>query len=506
MAGLLLLRADGDGRIGSGHVMRCLALAQAWQDADGQAAFVMTTGSADALEARVKAEGMACHRIEAQAGTADDLRLTMEIARELRADWLVVDGYAFDAKYQRGVKETGRRLLVFDDYGHAEQYCADYVLNQNLGAQESLYARREPGTRLLLGPRYAQLRREFKPWREWRREIPARARRVLVTLGGADPENATGKVVQALSAPVLAEVEAVVIVGGSNPRCEALRQQAAQAGVKARFERDATRMAEWMAWADVAVSGAGSTCWEMAFMGLPALVFVLAENQRAIARQLEKAGVSLNLGPQGDATAEPIAAKLGELLAKVEQRETMSRRARALVDGRGGERVCLAMKACDIRFRPATERDSRLVWEWANAPEVRAVSFSRKPIPWESHVEWFASRLRNPACRFWLASMSGGEPFAQVRFEPAEASDTMVMSVSLDGKHRGKGLGPQVIWAASQKLFAEGAARRIEALVKVDNTASCRAFEKADFHRAGERVIQGQPAFVYESNCGPATK
>jgi UDP-2,4-diacetamido-2,4,6-trideoxy-beta-L-altropyranose hydrolase len=287
---------------------------------------------------------MACRRIEAQSGSTDDLRQTLEATRELRPAWVVVDGYAFNAKYQRGIKEAQLRLLVFDDYGHAEHYCADFVLNQNLGAQEALYARREPGTQLLLGPRYAQLRREFKAWREWQREIPPRARRVLVTLGGADPDNATGKVVQALAAPVLADVEAVVIVGGSNPHFEALRRQAAEAGVKARFERDATRMAEWMAWADVAVSGAGSTSWELAFMGLPALVLVLAENQRAIAQQIEKAGVSLSLGPQGDATAEQIAARLGELLAKVEQRETMSRHARALVDGRGGERVVSALR------------------------------------------------------------------------------------------------------------------------------------------------------------------
>src|SRR5262249_39639783 len=153
----LLIRADGAARIGSGHVMRCLALGQAWQDAGGAVTFLMAS-STPALQTRVAVERMTARPIEAEPGSPADLRQTLEASRALQPSWLVLDGYHFDAQYQRALKEAGLRLLVFDDYRHAGHYCADLVLNPNPGASPHQYERREPHTQLLLGPRYAQLR------------------------------------------------------------------------------------------------------------------------------------------------------------------------------------------------------------------------------------------------------------------------------------------------------------------------------------------------------------
>jgi len=168
--GTLLVRADGSPQIGIGHVMRCLALAQAWQDEGGGAAYAMVPGASN-LESRLAAEGIDVLLIDAEPGSEADSAETCRIASLVKADWLVMDGYRFDADYQRTVKRAGLRLLVVDDCADAEHYWADLILNQDILAEEKVYGRREPYTRVLLGPLYVLLRREFLSWP--RRERPA---------------------------------------------------------------------------------------------------------------------------------------------------------------------------------------------------------------------------------------------------------------------------------------------------------------------------------------------
>ena len=297
----ITFRTDASLSIGHGHVMRCLALAQTWQDAGGHATFAMAM-DAPAIEARLEAEEMRVVRLAADVGTADDAAHTISLARELGARWVVVDGYHFGGDYQRAIKDAGLSLLFIDDNGHANHYYADLVLNQNLHAEAGLYVKREPYTQLLLGTHYALLRREFLKWREWQREIPAAARKVLVTLGGGDPDNVTLKVIQALQQVQVDGLEAVVVVGASNPHYRELETAAKNSRVAIRLESNVKNVPELMAWADVAVSGGGSTCWELAFMGLPSIVLILADNQQRIGERLQLHSAALNLGMGANVT------------------------------------------------------------------------------------------------------------------------------------------------------------------------------------------------------------
>ena len=195
--GTLIIRADASIAMGTGHVMRCLALAQAWQDEGGECIFAMAETTA-ASEERIRAEKFAVTNVVACPGTPQDAAQGVDLALAHHAPWIVVDGYQFDVEYQRKLKAAGLKLLVVDDTGHAGAYVADLVLDQNAHATKDLYQLREPYTVLLLGPRYALLRREFKTWRAWKREIAPIARKVLVTVGGTDPGNLTIRVIRAL--------------------------------------------------------------------------------------------------------------------------------------------------------------------------------------------------------------------------------------------------------------------------------------------------------------------
>jgi spore coat polysaccharide biosynthesis predicted glycosyltransferase SpsG len=195
---------------------------------------------------------------------------------------------------------------------------------------------------LLLGPRYALLRREFRKWQGWKREIPVVAGKVLVTLGGADPDNVTLKVIKALKEITISDLEVKVVIGPANPNKETLEQEVAS---KPNFKlpENVTNMPELMAWADIAVTAGGSTCLEMAIMGLPNIVIVLAENQRPIAEKLHVFGAVLNLGWSTELPVGDIMQAVNLLLLSQEKREQISIQGKELVDWDGGRLVCQEM-------------------------------------------------------------------------------------------------------------------------------------------------------------------
>jgi UDP-2,4-diacetamido-2,4,6-trideoxy-beta-L-altropyranose hydrolase len=336
----LLIRADGNAAIGSGHIMRCLALAQAWQAAEGAVIFAVASVN-PALHQRVSEQGCAIIVVDASIGSESDAEQTRAAALKSGAEWIVADGYHFGADWQKSVRAGGNKLLLLDDYGHSDIYSADLILNQNASANESFYAQRATHTQLLLGPQYVLLRSEFTILRDFRRESPPVARKVLVTLGGGDPDNVTATVIRALDK--CASYDAVVVVGGSNPHLTELRTLVAERSTKMRLVVDATNMPELMSWADVAVAAAGSTTWELAYLGLPALLIVIAENQRGIAAELQRRGVSRNLGDFRAVTESRIAESLTALLSDQSGRQAMSAAGPHLIDGYGASRVTAAL-------------------------------------------------------------------------------------------------------------------------------------------------------------------
>jgi UDP-2,4-diacetamido-2,4,6-trideoxy-beta-L-altropyranose hydrolase len=463
--------------------MRCLALAEAWRRTQDPVIFASTEDAPT-----VRERGFRTLTTAAKAGSAADARETAELAREHAAEWVVVDGYQFDTEYQKALKTAGTRLLVIDDHGHAGSYPADLVLDQNLNAQPASYASRAAETRLLLGVRYALLREDFARWRGWRRPIPDRAQKLLVTYGGADPANATAKVLDALTG--FSDLEVVAVIGphNGNPLPEL---------PQVRYERGVTDLSELMATCDLAITAAGSTCWELAFLQTPMLVMPIADNQRPVAAALAEQGAAVNLGWHADVSTEQIAAAAADLITDEPRRRAMASAGRALIDGEGAARVVANMKKALISLRPATNDDCRRVWEWSNEAAVRAASFRDEPIPWEKHQQWFAARLSDPATKFYIAEKDA--PIGQTRFALGDEGEATI-STSLDATQRGRGLGSAVILAACERLFAETRVSRVRAFIKPHNDASLQAFARAGFDRVQDARIEGEAAaqFILE--------
>ena len=339
----VLFRADASRDIGIGHVMRCFALAQALRQRKHHIIFLMLD-STPVLEERLIQENIDVKYLAANAGSSKDIKTVITLSNQLNVDWVVVDGYQFNTNYQRSLKQTGLKVLFFDDYGHGSHYYADLILNQNLNADIGIYARRERYTKLLLGCSYSLLRQEFLEWENWQRKIPSIARKVLVTLGGADPDNVTLKVLKALQLIQVHELQVLVVIGSNNPHYERLQKIAQQMTNSIRLIRNANNMPELMAWADVAIAAGGSTNWELAFMGLPTIVLVIANNQQEIVKELERKGVVVNLGWHTNQTVKSISKTICSLLDTSHQRQSMSQTARKLIDGKGGQRVIKKME------------------------------------------------------------------------------------------------------------------------------------------------------------------
>ncbi len=325
--------------------MRCLALAQAWQHGGGDVIFAMAHATA-AIRERLRSEQVKIVDVATDSGSAEDLRQTISAARLHNAEWLIVDGYHFDAHYLSELQCVGSVLLI-DDNGELEFYSPELVLNQNGHARAEMYAKHGPRTRLLLGPRYALLRNEFMAYRAWVRKIAARGTRVLLTMGGSDPKDLTPSVLSALAGLSIDDLRIRVVVGGSAENRNRVAETARKFPSRVETISNAANMAELMAWADLAIAGAGTTCWEMCLLGLPAVLVVVAENQRFIARHLAEKGAAVNAGPADSIDGTSLTRGAAELLGSMDRRLQMSQAARQLVDGRGRERVLETMRTRD---------------------------------------------------------------------------------------------------------------------------------------------------------------
>jgi spore coat polysaccharide biosynthesis predicted glycosyltransferase SpsG/RimJ/RimL family protein N-acetyltransferase len=453
--------------------------------------------------------------VNAVPGSDDDAAQTADLAWQTGATWVAVDGYQFTSEYQRLLKAAGLGLLFLDDCAHAERYFADFVLNQNLSAWARCYPRREHYTRLLLGTRCALLRPEFASWSGWQRHVPRVASHVLITMGGADPGNTTLKVLEAIQSVPLADLEVRVAVGGSNPNIGALEGWlrsspfARREGGRERASLlvDAADMPGLMAWADVAVSAAGTTCWELAFMQLPSLVVVLADNQRPNAQALAAAGAAIDLGWHGELMHAKLAKNVTQLLEDQAQRALMAQKARSLVDGEGGKRVAALLRAAAVRVRPAEPSDRELLYQWANDPLTRQMSFGTAQIAWDEHVAWFERVTADPhsgpaIAEAWLDG--GWKPVGQVRIEApdnaglASGARPSVVSIGLGPKYRGHGLARPVLQAAVGARRAQFPCERLVAHIRPDNAPSLRIFAQVGFALVGSAEVMGQACLRFE--------
>lgn len=457
----LLIRADTRPGVGTGHAMRQLALVERWRRS-GPVTIVLDAPASELVD-RFGAAGADVVAVGPTWGP-DDCG---------GADIVVLDGYAFGPDLQGAIRGRVPLVAVVDDHGHHGRYEADVVVDPNLGARRAAHDRRPVGAALLQGPRFALLRAEFDG--DGTTE-PAVDPRVVVLLGGGH-EHAAERLADAVAAR--------------------FSERPVEVTTPTRAGRVAD-VAGLLRSASVVVSAAGTTAWELARLGRPAVLVSVADNQEPVGRALADAGAARYLGPwsDDDAATAAVAAVVEELLDDDGQRSVLSGAGRALVDGRGAARIATELLSATVTLRDVETADARLLLAWANDPAVRAASFSGDPIDEEEHRDWMKRRLADPGADSYLA-IADGEPWGQIRFDRGEDGCHEV-GVSVAAEARGAGRAGALIRAGVRRLFATTGASSVQARIKADNERSTAAFLDADFTVETEASAGGPWSLSYD--------
>lgn len=336
-----VFRTDANAQIGLGHVMRCLALAQAWMEAGGSAIFVLAD-QVPAVQKRLESEGIAVHHLASQSGTDADATETKALLSHTNTQWLVLDAYHFDASYIAKLNSTDCSMVLFDDHGSRSKYDAEIVLNPNIFARSEMYPK-QSGAEFLLGLKYALLRKEFWSLSKQRAIAPANVSKLLITMGGSDPENVTGLVLEAMDLVQADHLEITVIVGGACPNLEALKRAAKTARHPVQLLRNVTDMPAVLQHAEAAITAPGGTCAELALMGIPMFLLTIADNHVLTGEEFAAQQLAVSVGWYKQFTPESLAKPIQSFLKDSQLRRKLAQKALSQVDGQGAKRVIEAM-------------------------------------------------------------------------------------------------------------------------------------------------------------------
>jgi len=354
----IVIRVDASEDIGTGHVMRCMTLADELRQRDAEVCFICRQLPLNISES-IERKGYKVYRgpfATGQENTAHqhtphshwlgvnwerDVQETKEIVSSIRnkIDWLVVDHYALEKSWEASMRDCIGKIMVIDDLADRPHDC-ELLLDQNLYERiENHYGRLVPmRCRKLLGPTYALLRPEFREARKYLRKRDGSVKRILVFFGGVDQTNETAKALRAMRMLNRRDIEVDVVVGTVNPHRAQI--QAVCAGMpNGTCHFNVSNVAELMAHADLAIGAGGTTTWERCCMGLPSLIVALADNQNSIARSSELNGIAIYLGRSRDVTSNYIHTVLQELMHDKERLLNIEAKCSSVVDAKGTERV-----------------------------------------------------------------------------------------------------------------------------------------------------------------------
>lgn len=355
----ITFRVDASLEMGTGHVMRCLTLANALKEQSAECHFICREHPGNLID-KIQQAGFIVHSLPLTTNTQafkqqllnkenqlfhaswlgtsqeQDAQECRTILEAIQPDWLIIDHYALDKNWQQVLQPYYKKLMVIDCLADREQL-ADLLLDQNYASTAEKYQGLVPeNCQILAGTQYTLLRPEFAQWREFslkRRQNNPAINKILVTLGGVDPDNYTGKILAELAkANLNPEVEITIVMGATAPHLEDIKQQAAKMPFTTQVKVNISNMAELMSNADLAIGAAGATTWERCCLGLPTIQLVIAENQQQTASALAKANI-VKLATTINTINSIITNKTSWI-------NSLIKNSQEIVDGLGTSRVC----------------------------------------------------------------------------------------------------------------------------------------------------------------------
>lgn len=478
----LLIRADAGGMLGTGHVMRMIALAQAWQERGGSVTLASCQCPASLIERLAKENIQHVTLGSHSLGDEAELEATKELAQSIGAKWIVIDGYHFSSTYQKALKDRGFKVLAMDDYGHCETWHADIVLNQNLrDKDEEADAGATTPTRFLHGPSFSLLRREFRHAPRLHTRSPETvATKLLITFGGVDPTQASLKVLRALnSVPALA-LNLRILAGLANSNLNALAEEVAISPHEAELVPACDNMPTLYQWADRVISAGGSSCYEWMLFRIPGWIASVADNQDAIVKAMLKHGRAAGITQLSAISHQELARNLALWLGS----KSVTSENVPLVDGYGALRLASALSSISSWVRPVDEaKDAGFLFALANDPGIRSAGRHVSAIQWGEHLAWLQRHCGSLDSNLMIIELLGFGPVGQVRFHQRR-NQIWEIGISIASDQRQTGLGFISLYLAMCAHRSINPVRLWLAEIREENIASQRLFGKLGFIRA----------------------
>ncbi|MFH1846283.1 MAG: UDP-2,4-diacetamido-2,4,6-trideoxy-beta-L-altropyranose hydrolase [Candidatus Omnitrophota bacterium] len=492
----IFILTEAGKKYGLGHITRCIALYDAFVQKGEKPCFIINSGK-DIKDVLGK-------RKSNIYDWAKKTKKTFDLLND--ADIAIIDSYTAPSAFYEKLSSLVRLSVYLDDYGRID-YPKGIVVNGGFWAREIKYSRKT-GQGYLLGPDYALLRNVFRSVPKKR--INKNPKNVLLTFGGADPQNITVKLLKELDRKY-PELIKTVVVGKYNACLKSIEKVISE---KDRLvcNADANEMKKIMAKADVAVSAAGQTLYELARMGVPALAVLTADNQKYNAKAWQAlGGISCTKIDQGKDPVRMILERFEKLISyniresfyKTFQVDITGEGAGNIVDvliqrsknmldrpGPGHDNIFVAIRAVD-------QKDCRDMWTWRNRPEARKWSFSKEVIGFEDHKKWFERKLKDNKVRMYIAENFSGGKIGHIRFD--EIFSEAMVSIHLNPQYYGRGFGSKVIKKATE-TFLKGNCRTNEIVAEInsDNIASKKAFGRAGYKFSKSILRKGAHTDIFK--------
>lgn len=489
-------RVDASATVGTGHVMRCLTLADELSRRGAQCTLIsrhlpaFLQELAESKQHTVRLIGSGCtpepidelpHAHFLGTSQAQDAEQTLAVLEELRPDWVILDHYALDSRWETEIQSATKHILVIDDLADRDHRC-DLLVDQNIyqGMRTRYRGRISTTTKTLLGVKYAMLRPEFKEARQQAHARRGNIRRLFVFFGGMDSANFTLPVLNALCALKLPDLEVDVVIGAEHPTRDAIESLCQAQSYTCHVQTK--EMAKLLLTADAAIGAGGSTSWERCCLGLPTLAFIVAPNQEALTLHADQLGL-LKAAQADIHDTNALAKEIEDFIHANAEREHMSQACLEAIDAQGAQRIVDHMHIAGMRLRAATRDDSKLLFAWRNHPSIREISTHSDPILWESHQQWFNKVMADANRPLYIAEQAGSE-VGVIRFD---IDDTQAeVSLYLAPDLNGRGLGTQLLLLGEQKLLQERPnILKVVATVLAGNEASHRLFRRCGYQFAG---------------------
>lgn len=465
-------RADGNSKIGLGHVSRLLAIADMIKD-EFAVHFLIANPDNNVPEL-IKSCCQSIMTLNVDTAAQEAETIASKILKP--GDILVLDGYGFDKEYQLTLIQGGLKLVVIDDW-HREKIMSEVVINHAEGVDITNYEV-EDGALILIGAPYAMLKNEYLALAQSSFN-KADKNAVFVCLGGADVNNDVLKVIRQLEA--IKKYDEIHIVTGSAYRFgEELQKEIeiAQSNIYWYSNLNVQEMIDVMKRCNYAITSPSTIAYEYLCRKGELYVMKTADNQQLLLNGLINAGVAINFSEFPKENIDH-----GSLI----ENQT------ALFDGLQSTRFKRVFRALNLDARNASLEDSKLLFQWANDPTTRSQSYNSEPIQFEDHVKWYSSKIADPDCDMFIFEING-EPVGQIRYQLVE--NEFVLGYSVDAEHRGKGLGTSILMRGSMTLKKErGNDITIVGNVKHENVASVHAFRNAGYEE--EKSLEYDSSFKF---------